>query len=84
MGDHFPVREKSGNCDQTGKVREFYPKYWKNQKMGINTGKVVGNLAVRKVKTMQIWCYTLNKNSLIILENFLKYWKFVSPKKWEP
>ena len=31
MGDHFPVKEKSGNFVQTGKVREFYP----------NTGKVL-------------------------------------------
>ena len=23
--------KKSGNFDQTGKVREFYPKYWKNE-----------------------------------------------------
>ena len=29
---HFPVREKSGNFVKTGKVREFYSKYWKNQK----------------------------------------------------
>ena len=25
MGKLFPVREKSGNFEQTGKVREFYP-----------------------------------------------------------
>ena len=30
MGRHFPVREKSGNFDQTGKVREN----------NINTGKL--------------------------------------------
>ena len=30
MGRHFPVREKSGNFIKTGKVREFYLKYWKN------------------------------------------------------
>ena len=30
--EHFPVREKSWNFAKTGKVREFYPKYWKNQK----------------------------------------------------
>ena len=24
---NFPVREKSGNFVQTGKVREFYPKH---------------------------------------------------------
>ena len=29
MGRHFPVREKSGNFEQTGKVRENHSKYWK-------------------------------------------------------
>ena len=29
MGRHFPVREKSGNFEQTGKVRENHTKYWK-------------------------------------------------------
>ena len=27
MGSHFPIREKSGNFDQTGKVRENHTKY---------------------------------------------------------
>ena len=31
MGRHFPVREKSGNLEQTGKVRENHTKYWKTQ-----------------------------------------------------
>ena len=31
MGRHFPVREKSGNFVQTGKVRENHTKYWKTQ-----------------------------------------------------
>ena len=31
MGRHFPVREKSGNFEQTGKVRENHTKYWKPQ-----------------------------------------------------
>ena len=31
MGRHFPVREKSGNFEQTGKVRENHRKYWKTQ-----------------------------------------------------
>ena len=31
MGRHFPVREKSGNFVQTGKVRENRTKYWKTQ-----------------------------------------------------
>ena len=29
MGRRFPVREKSGNFEQTGKVRENHTKYWK-------------------------------------------------------
>ena len=31
MGRHFPVREKSKNFKQTGKVRENHTKYWKTQ-----------------------------------------------------
>ena len=31
MGRHFPVREKSGNFEQTGKVRGNHTKYWKTQ-----------------------------------------------------
>ena len=31
MGRHFPVREKSGNFKQTGKVGEDQTKYWKTQ-----------------------------------------------------
>ena len=31
MERHFPVREKSGNFEQTGKVRENHTKYWKTQ-----------------------------------------------------
>ena len=33
MGKHFPVREKSGNFEQTGKVRENHIKYWKIQRI---------------------------------------------------
>ena len=33
MGRHFPVRKKSGNFEQTGKVRENHTKYWKNEKI---------------------------------------------------
>ena len=31
MGSHFPVREKSGNFEQTGNVRENHTKYWKTE-----------------------------------------------------
>ena len=33
MGRHFPVREKSGNFEQTGKVRKNDTKYWKIQEI---------------------------------------------------
>ena len=33
MERHFPVREKSGNFEQTGKVRENHTKYWKTQEI---------------------------------------------------
>ena len=29
MGRHFPDRENSWNCEETGKVRENHTKYWK-------------------------------------------------------
>ena len=31
MGKLFPAREKPGNFEHTGKVREFYPKLWKRE-----------------------------------------------------
>ena len=33
--EHFPVKEKSGNFDHTGKVREIYQKFWKSQEIFI-------------------------------------------------
>ena len=77
MGRHFPVREKSGNFVMTGKVREFYSKYWKKLywKIEKNTGKVREICQPVIVKTLQIWYYTLNKKKLKILENCEKYWK---------
>ena len=93
MGRHFPVREKSGNFVKTGKVREFYSKYWANQKkIYWKTEKI---LEVREicqaviVKTLQIWYHTLNKkrtsdNTGKLQKILEKSGKFVSLKKWEP
>ena len=74
---------QSGNFDQTGKVREFYPKYWKNQEvLTLENGiKRQGNLAVRKEKTMEIGCHTLNK---INLKNTGKVREVRQSEKWEP
>ena len=33
MGRHFPVMEKSGNFEQTGKVRENQTKYLKTEEI---------------------------------------------------
>ena len=33
VGRHFPVREQSGNFEQTGKVRENYTKYRKTERI---------------------------------------------------
>ena len=57
---------RSGNFVKTGKVREFYSKYWKNQKklywkIEKNTGKVREICQPVIVKTLQIWYHTLNK-----------------------
>ena len=38
IGRHFLVREKSGNFEQTGKVRENHTKYWKSG--GIQTNVI--------------------------------------------
>ena len=34
---HFPIKKRSGNFEHTGKVLEFYIKYWKIQ-------EILGNL----------------------------------------
>ena len=81
MGRHFPVREKSGNFVKTGKVREFYSRYWKNQKklhwkIERNTGKVREICQPVILKTLQIWYHTLNKKRTFkILENCKRCWK---------
>ena len=67
MGRYFPVKEKSGNFVKTGKVGEFYLKYWGNRekfywkieknfkkywKTVKNTGKVGEICQSEKVGTM--------------------------------
>ena len=56
MGRHFPVREKSGNFEQTGKVRE------KSGKITQNTGKTSGNF-----KKMLCYFLVIFKNELCII-----------------
>ena len=68
-------------------MREFYPKYWVflTLENGNKYWKSQGNLAVRKVKTMEIEYHTLNKKNTGKMEKMLeKSGKFVSPKKWKP
>ena len=93
MERHSPVKEKSGNFVKTGKDREFYSKYWKNQKNFCKTEKDIGKVSEiyqsEIVKTLQTWYHTLHKKRTLentgklqkILE---KSRKFASLKKWEP
>ena len=91
-GNIFQSEKKSGNFAKTGKVREFYPKYWeKSEKNYTGKLKTKKYWKVREicqtgiVKTLQMWYHTLNKKELKntgklrkILE---KSGKFVSQKK---
>ena len=58
-----------GNFAKTGKVREFYPKYWKNRKKNSWVREICQPVIV---KTLQIWYHTLSKK-----RTFKKYWKTV-------
>ena len=97
---HFPVREKSGNFQKTGKVREFYPKYWKNEGILLKILEKLGNFSqflldffpefLFEVYMLSKFLYLLNS----LNKTLKKYWKiekiswknrkFVSPKMWEP
>ena len=75
MGSYFPVREKSGNFEQTGKVRENHTKYWKTE---INWDKyyltflVIFKWAVQYLlKWIKFWVKK-NKTLKIILEKWQK------------
>ena len=81
MGKLFPVREKLGNFEQTGKVKEFYPKYWKIE--GISpkywkTERILASFYSIFFSNFLIEVYLLNRflhllNSLN--ETLIKYWK---------
>ena len=78
MGRHFPVREKSGNFEHTGKVRENCTKYWKTR--GIWDKYYLIFLVIFKwtVYYLLKWVKCLVKkkqNIKKILENGKKYWK---------
>ena len=78
MGRHFPVREKSGNFEQTGKVRENHTKYWKTE---INWDKYYLVFSVIFKWTVQFlvkWIkFSVKKNKTLkkYWKNGKKYWK---------
>ena len=71
MGRHFPVREKSGNFEQTGKVRENHTKCWKTE---INWDKYYFKFLVIFKWTVHFlvkWIkFSVKKNKTL-----KKYWK---------
>ena len=94
MGRHFPVREKSGNFEQTLKVRENHTKYWKIL-------KISDRYYLLLFSDIQITCvlfakmdqvFSLKNKTLKNTEKMEtntgkvreKSGNFVSPKKWEP
>ena len=90
MGRHFPVREKSGNFEQTGKVRENHTKYWKTD---INWDKYyLIFLVIFKwtVYYLLKWIkFSVKKQNIKkVLEKWQKILEksgnFVSLEKWEP
>ena len=71
MGRHFPVREKSGNFEQTGKVRENHTKYWKIE--GISEKKICYFSMIFKWTVY----YLLRCIKFLVRKNktLKKYWK---------
>ena len=86
MRTQIPVPEKSGNFEQTGKVRENHTKYWKTQGISDKVfllfySDILMNCVLFS-KMDQV--FSLKKHNKTVT----KYWKspgnFVSLEKWEP
>ena len=79
IGEHFPVREKSGTFVQTAKAffTQYTKRVWKLTKL-INY-KNIFSLAPPAIPAL-IFIYL----SIIPINNQLLLVNFVSPKKWEP
>ena len=89
MRNLFPVREKSGNFEQTGKVREFHPKYWKKWgKFSQFIFSLTCLIEVYLVNRFFVFLKFIKGYTEKLLENGKKILeksrKFVSPKMWEP
>ena len=69
MARHFPVREKAGNFEQTGKVRENHTKYWKTQGILFDIFSDILMNCVLFAKMDQV--FSLKK----FWKNGKKYWK---------
>ena len=85
MGKPFPVREKSGNLEQTGKIRENHTKY--RITLGISDKYYLIFLVIFKLTVYCVLKCTLctkDKTLKKILEKVLeKSANFVSLEKWE-
>ena len=80
----FPVREKSGNFEQTEKVREFWAKYWKNE--GI-LPKILGKLGTFSQFLFLFFLKLFNwsvcvKYIFVFVKLSNKYWK-MERKYWK-
>ena len=81
MENLFPVREKSGNFEKTGKVREFYPKYWKNEEILLKILEKWGHFSLFLLYFLPEFLFEMYMlNKFLYLLNSLnktlkKYWK---------
>ena len=74
----FPVREMSGNFEQTGKLREFHSKYWKNE-------EILASFYLYFFCDFLIEVYLLNRVLYFINswnKMLKKYWK-IERKYWK-
>ena len=70
-GKIFPVREMSGNFEQIGKVREFYPKCWKRERILASFYFYFFSNFLIEVSLLNRFLYLLNS----LNETLKKYWK---------
>ena len=92
MGRHFPVREKSGNFEQIGKVRENHTKYWKTAEIWAKYYLIFLVIFKWTVYYLLKWIKFSVRKKKQNIEKILEKWQkileksgnFVSPEKWEP
>ena len=70
----FPISKKSGNFDQTGKVREFWAKYWKNEEILASFYfYFLSDFLIEVYSLNRFWCLLNSLNKM--LKKYSGKWK---------